>query len=54
MIKSIFLNDNKIIRILVYILISGLLIVSPVNVALLVMYVLSGMFIGEKISNLLG
>lgn len=54
MIKNIFLNENKIIRILVYLLVGIVLVISPVNIALLIMYVLTGMFIGNEISNLLG
>ncbi len=54
MIKRIFSNNNKIIRSLVYLLVSVLLVVSPVNIALLVSYILSGIFIGYGISELLG
>lgn len=54
MIKNIFLNENMIIRILVYLLVGLLLVISPVNIALLIMYILCGMFIGNGISKLLG
>ena len=54
MIRSLFFNNNKKIRLFIYFLISLLLIVSPVNIALLLMYILTGMFIGCEISKLLG
>lgn len=53
MIKRIFLNDNKIIRSLVYLLVSVLLVISPINIALFITYIFSGIFIGNEISKLL-
>lgn len=54
MIKRIFLNDNKIIRSLVYLLVGAVFVISPVNIALFVTYIFTGIFIGYSISDLLG
>lgn len=54
MIKRIFLNDNKIIRRLVYLLVGVVFVISPINIALFVAYIFTGIFIGYSILELLG
>ena len=54
MIKRIFLNDNKIIRSFVYLLVGVIFVISPINIALFVTYIFSGVFIGYGILELLG